>query len=136
MRKQSELPQGHEETGFPGKGFYSEVSGKEVSLGEVPCHTCIFSRLVHTYVKKLGLKLNKFIQYDGNTWYLINGKRHRSREVQDNPGVLGYSMSPTEKAKSPSNLFDQSIAKVPPASPLPGSGKKKFWPKVTWQVSG
>uniref|UniRef100_A0A452Q7Q9 Amine oxidase n=1 Tax=Ursus americanus TaxID=9643 RepID=A0A452Q7Q9_URSAM len=69
-------------------------------------------RLVHTYVKKLGLKLNKFIQYDGNTWYLINGKRHRSREVQDNPGVLGYSMSPTEKAKSPSNLFDQSIAKL------------------------
>lgn len=107
-----------------------------MSLGEVPCYTCICSRLVHTYIKKLGLKLNKFISYDGNTWYLIKGQRYRSREVQDNPEVLGYSVSPTEKGKSPTNLFYQSIAKVPTASPLPGSGKNKFWPQVTWQVSG
>uniref|UniRef100_A0A8C7BAW7 Amine oxidase n=1 Tax=Neovison vison TaxID=452646 RepID=A0A8C7BAW7_NEOVI len=69
-------------------------------------------RLIHTYIKKLGLKLNKFIQYDGNTWYLINGRRHRSKEVQDHPEILGYSLSPTEEGKSPTKLFHQSIAKV------------------------
>ncbi|XP_022351816.1 L-amino-acid oxidase-like [Enhydra lutris kenyoni] len=69
-------------------------------------------RLIHTYIKKLGLKLNKFIQYDGNTWYLINGRRHRSKEVQDHPEILGYSLSPTEEGKSPTKLFHQSIAKL------------------------
>ncbi|XP_026253522.2 L-amino-acid oxidase-like [Urocitellus parryii] len=69
-------------------------------------------RLIHTYVKKLGLKLNKFIQYDGNTWYLINGQRHRSWEVKANPEILGYSTNPTEKGKSAMNLFHQSIIKL------------------------
>uniref|UniRef100_A0A8D2CUD7 Amine oxidase n=1 Tax=Sciurus vulgaris TaxID=55149 RepID=A0A8D2CUD7_SCIVU len=69
-------------------------------------------RLIHAYVKKLGLKLNKFIQYDGNTWYLINGQRHRSWAVKANPELLGYSVNPTEKGKSAMTLFHQSITKV------------------------
>ncbi|XP_002715748.1 L-amino-acid oxidase-like [Oryctolagus cuniculus] len=69
-------------------------------------------RLVHTYVKKLGLKLNKFIQYDDNTWYLINGQRYRAREVKANPELLGYSVKPTEKGKSAMTLFHQSISKL------------------------
>lgn len=100
-----------------------------MSLVEEPCHPCFCIRLIHTYIKKLGLKLNKFIQYDGNTWYLINGRRHRSKEVQDHPEILGYSLSPTEEGKSPTKLFHQSIAKVPSASLLLGLGKNKFWPK-------
>lgn len=36
-----------------------------------PCYACLCSSLVYTYVKKFGLKLNKFIQHDDNTWYLI-----------------------------------------------------------------
>ncbi|XP_014652852.1 PREDICTED: L-amino-acid oxidase-like [Ceratotherium simum simum] len=54
-------------------------------------------RLVHTYVKKLGLQLNKFLQYDDNTWYLFNGQRYRTREVKANPELLGYSVNPTDK---------------------------------------
>ncbi|XP_004591732.3 L-amino-acid oxidase-like [Ochotona princeps] len=69
-------------------------------------------RLVHTYVKKLGLKLNKFIQDDDNTWYLINGKRYRSWEVKANPELLGYPLSPTEKGKSANSLFHQAISKL------------------------
>ncbi|XP_062046051.1 L-amino-acid oxidase-like [Lepus europaeus] len=69
-------------------------------------------RLVHTYVKKLGLKLNKFIQYDDNTWYLIHGQRYRAREVEANPELLGYSVKPTEKGKSAMALFHQSITKL------------------------
>lgn len=88
-------------------------------LGWMPCYACICSRLVHTYVRKLGLKLNKFFQYDGNTWYLINRKRYRTKEVKANPELLGYSMNPREKGKNAMNLFYQSIAKVIPVSPLP-----------------
>lgn len=104
-------------------------------MGWVPYDASICSRLVHTYVRKLGLKLNKFIQYDGNTWYLINRKRYRAREVKANPELLGYSTSPREKGKNAMTLFYQSIAKVIPASSLPGLGENRVWPKATWQVS-
>ncbi|XP_004705314.2 L-amino-acid oxidase-like [Echinops telfairi] len=70
------------------------------------------TKLVHTYIQKLGLKLNKFIQYDPNTWYFINGKRYRAWEVKANPELLGYSVHPTEKGKSAINLFHQSINKL------------------------
>ncbi|KAG3282918.1 hypothetical protein H1C71_033499, partial [Ictidomys tridecemlineatus] len=70
-------------------------------------------RLIHTYIKKLGLKLNKFIQYDGNTWYLINGQRTTSQlGGQGQPRDPGYSTNPTEKGKSAMNLFHQSIVKL------------------------
>lgn len=95
--------------------------------------------MVHTYVRKLGLKLNKFLQYDDNTWYFINRKRYRAREIKANPELLGYSMNPREKGKNAINLFYQSLGKVtsasflspPPPAATPGSGKKQVWPKVT-----
>uniref|UniRef100_A0A8C9AF33 Amine oxidase domain-containing protein n=1 Tax=Prolemur simus TaxID=1328070 RepID=A0A8C9AF33_PROSS len=82
-----------------------------------------------TCVRKLGLKLNKFIQYNGNTWFLIKGRDYRTWEVKANPELLGYSMNLTEKGKSAMSLFHQSIDKVPPASPQLGSGRKRVWPK-------
>lgn len=90
--------------------------------------------------------MNKFIEYDGNTWYLINGQRYRTRDVKDNPELLGYSTKPMEKGKGATNLFNQSITKVPPASPLPGLGKKQVlgpdhlescgWTQLAWFLSG
>lgn len=80
--------------------------------------------------------MNKFIEYDGNTWYLINGQRYRTKDVKNNPELLGYSMKPLETGKSAMNLFHESITKVPPASLLPGLGNNKFWSKVTWQSCG
>ncbi|XP_075386522.1 L-amino-acid oxidase-like [Tenrec ecaudatus] len=71
-----------------------------------------FHKLVHAYIQKLGLKLNKFILYDPNTWYFINGKRYRAWEVKANPELLGYSVNPKEKGKSAINLFYQSINKL------------------------
>ncbi|XP_007164833.1 L-amino-acid oxidase-like [Balaenoptera acutorostrata] len=90
--------------------FRNEKEGWYCELG--PMRIPESHRLVHTYVRKLGLKLNKFFQYDGNTWYLINRKRYRTREVKANPELLGYSMNPREKGKSAMNLFYQSIAKL------------------------
>ncbi|XP_057578065.1 L-amino-acid oxidase-like [Hippopotamus amphibius kiboko] len=90
--------------------FRNEKEGWYYELG--PMRIPKSHRLVHTYVRKLGLKLNKFFQYDDNTWYLINRKRYRTREVKANPGLLGYSMSPREEGKNAMNLFYQSIAKL------------------------
>ncbi|NIG58982.1 L-amino-acid oxidase-like [Pontoporia blainvillei] len=90
--------------------FRNEKEGWYCELG--PMRIPKSHRLVHTYVRKLGLKLNKFFQYDGNTWYLINRKRYRTKEVKDNPELLGYSMNPSEKGKNAMNLFYQSIAKL------------------------
>lgn len=104
-------------------------------MGWVPRYACICCRLVHTYVKKLDLKLNKFIQYDGNTWYLINGQHYHTSEVKANPELLGYFVNPTEKSKSAETLSHQSTANVPSASPLPGLGKNRVWPKVTRLIS-
>ncbi|KAG8507595.1 L-amino-acid oxidase [Galemys pyrenaicus] len=90
--------------------FRDEGEGWYYDLG--PMRIPKSHRLVHTYVKKLGLKLNKFIQYDGNAWYLINGQRHRAREVKANPELLGYSLNSREKGKNAMNLFYQAIAKL------------------------
>lgn len=75
------------------------------------------SRLTHAYVEKFGLKLNKFIQHDNNTWYLFKGQRYRAWEVDANPEILGYPTNPTEKNKTAQNLFDQAVIKVPAAFP-------------------
>ncbi|XP_042804521.1 L-amino-acid oxidase-like [Panthera leo] len=90
--------------------YRNEEEGWYYELG--PMRIPKSHRLVHTYIKKLGLKMNKFIEYDGNTWYLINGQRYRTREVKDNPELLGYSTKPMEKGKGATNLFNQSITKL------------------------
>ncbi|KAL1776928.1 L-amino-acid oxidase-like [Sigmodon hispidus] len=69
-------------------------------------------KLTHAYVKKFGLKLNKFIQNDNNTWFLLNEKRYRAWEVRANPELLGYSVNPTEKNKTAQYLFHQAITKI------------------------
>ncbi|XP_028015764.2 L-amino-acid oxidase-like [Eptesicus fuscus] len=66
-------------------------------------------RLVHTYVKKLGLTLNNFIHYNDNAWYLVNGQRYRMREVKANPEILGYY--PTEKGDNAETLSHQSTTR-------------------------
>uniref|UniRef100_A0A8C2NDA0 Amine oxidase n=1 Tax=Capra hircus TaxID=9925 RepID=A0A8C2NDA0_CAPHI len=90
--------------------FRNEKEGWYCELG--PMRIPKSHRLVHTYVRKLGLKLNKFLQYDDNTWYFINRKRYRAREIKANPELLGYSMNPREKGKNAINLFYQSLGKL------------------------
>ncbi|XP_051843911.1 L-amino-acid oxidase-like [Antechinus flavipes] len=69
-------------------------------------------RLVRYYVKKLGLKLNTFIQSSNNTWYYLNGRRHRTSDVHANPNILGYPVESEELGKMPDKLFKEAIAKV------------------------
>ncbi|XP_036035165.1 L-amino-acid oxidase-like [Onychomys torridus] len=69
-------------------------------------------KLTRAYVKKFGLKLNKFIQNNNNTWYLLNGHRYRTWEVKANPEILGYPVNSTEKSKTAQYLFQQAITKI------------------------
>ncbi|XP_074073927.1 L-amino-acid oxidase-like [Macrotis lagotis] len=69
-------------------------------------------RMVRSYVKKLGLKLNSFILSSNNTWYYLNGRRHRASDVLANPDILGYDVKPEEKGKMPNELFKEAIAKL------------------------
>lgn len=61
---------------------------------------------------KLGLKLNKFTEEDINTYYYINGQRHKTYKVKDDPDVLNYPVREDEKGKSASKLFSDSLWKV------------------------
>ncbi|XP_006886672.1 PREDICTED: L-amino-acid oxidase-like [Elephantulus edwardii] len=90
--------------------YRNEKEGWYYELG--PMRIPKSHKLIHTYINKLKLKLNKFIQYDPNTWYLINGRRYRTWEIKANPELLGYSVNPTEKGKSANKLFHETIDKL------------------------
>ncbi|XP_068923978.1 L-amino-acid oxidase-like, partial [Petaurus breviceps papuanus] len=87
----------------PEKNWYIELGAMRLPTSH---------RLVRFYVRKLGLKLNTFIQSSNNTWYYINGRRHRTSDVLNNPDILGYPVRPEESGKMPDILFKEAIAKV------------------------
>ena len=65
-----------------------------------------------TYVKKFKLQYRPFLETNENTYYYVNGKKHMSSEVDENPDVLGYDTNSTEKGKSASKLFNDAVIKV------------------------
>lgn len=71
-----------------------------------------FSRILRNITSKLGLKLNKFIEEDINTYYYINGQLHKTYKVKANPDVLNYPVRDDEKGKSAFQLFNESLWKV------------------------
>ncbi|NXU78857.1 OXLA oxidase, partial [Oreotrochilus melanogaster] len=69
-------------------------------------------RLVHEYIRQFGLKLNPFLQTDPNTWYLVRGTRARTKDVDRNPDVLNYPVKPSEKGKSATQLYRETLGKA------------------------
>ncbi|XP_030324590.1 L-amino-acid oxidase [Calypte anna] len=69
-------------------------------------------RLVHEYIRQFGLKLNPFLQNDPNTWYLVRGTRARTKDVDRNPDVLNYPVRPSEKGKSATQLYRETLGKA------------------------
>ncbi|XP_060799818.1 L-amino-acid oxidase-like [Neoarius graeffei] len=61
---------------------------------------------------QLGLKLNKFIEEDINTYYYIRGLLHKTYKVKQNPDVLNYPLREEEKGKSAIELFSESLSKI------------------------
>ncbi|XP_051965528.1 L-amino-acid oxidase-like [Xyrauchen texanus] len=71
-----------------------------------------FHKILLTVAKQLGLKLGTFVQEDNNTYYFINGMRHKTDIVKRNPDVLNYPLNEWEKGKSASQLFNMALGKL------------------------
>lgn len=69
-------------------------------------------RILLSFLSKLHISLNHFIQDDINTFYLINGELHKTYTVENNPSVLNYSLSERERGASAAQLFSQALWKV------------------------
>ncbi|XP_054834306.1 L-amino-acid oxidase-like [Eublepharis macularius] len=70
-------------------------------------------KIVHEYVKKFNLTLNPFIETGNNTWYLIrNIRQKRFRNENEYSEIFGYQVNPSERGKSPTQLFEEILDKV------------------------
>ncbi|CAM2101666.1 unnamed protein product [Caretta caretta] len=89
--------------------YHDKDKGWYVDLGpmRLPRH----HRIVREFVTKFKLKLNPFYNTDDNAWYLVNNIRARAGEVERNPDILQYPLHPTERGKSASELYRQTLDK-------------------------
>ena len=71
-----------------------------------------FYRIVRWFAQELGVKLNKFVMEDINTFYQVHGLRKRTYAVKANPAILKYKLRKSEKGKSPDQLLQQALKKV------------------------
>ncbi|KAM9732717.1 L-amino-acid oxidase isoform 1-T1 [Menidia menidia] len=85
------------------EGWYAEVGAMRIPS---------FHKILLTVISKLKISLNRFIQDDINTYYLVNGNLHKTYAVQNNPGVLNYSLNDRERGMSAAELFGQTLWKV------------------------
>lgn len=92
---------------------------------------CPFSRLVREFIRQFNLKLNPFIQRDNNTWYFLKGNRVRTEEADRNPDILNYTVKPSERGKSATQLYREVLDKVrgsPVGSPHLSHELGNTWP--------
>ncbi|KAM3616090.1 uncharacterized protein V6R79_012171 [Siganus canaliculatus] len=85
------------------EGWYAEVGAMRIPS---------FNKILLSYCSKFQIPLNPFVQDDNNTYYLINGVRHKNSAVKSNPGVLNYNLSKNELGKSPARLFSDALFKA------------------------
>ncbi|NXF41563.1 OXLA oxidase, partial [Nyctibius bracteatus] len=69
-------------------------------------------RLVREFITQFNLKLNPFIQTDDNAWYFFNHTRIRAEEVIRNPDILNYTVKPSERGKSATQLYRETLNKA------------------------
>ncbi|KAM6100906.1 LOW QUALITY PROTEIN: L-amino-acid oxidase-like [Pterocles gutturalis] len=69
-------------------------------------------RLVREFIKQFKLKLNPFFETDNNTWYFLNGTRIKAEEVEKNPNILNYPVKASERGKSATQLYRETLNKA------------------------
>lgn len=72
----------------------------------------LLCRILLSFASKLQISLNRFIQDDINTYYFLNGVLQKTYAVENNPGLLNYSLAERERGKSAAQLFSQALWKV------------------------
>ncbi|XP_043976740.1 L-amino-acid oxidase isoform X2 [Gambusia affinis] len=85
------------------EGWYAEMGAMRIPS---------FHKILLSFISKLKIPLNPFIQNDINTYYLVNGVLHKTYTVENNPSMLNYSLHDGEKGKSAAELFSQTLWKV------------------------
>lgn len=71
-----------------------------------------FPRIVREYVKKFGLRLRAVLQSDGNAWYLVHNIRKRVKDVEEDPSLLRYPVTPSERGKTAEQLYQEALHQV------------------------
>ncbi|XP_028275811.1 L-amino-acid oxidase-like [Parambassis ranga] len=85
------------------EGWYAEVGAMRIPS---------FHKILLSFVSKLQIPLNHFIQDDINTYYLVNGELQKTYTVENNPDVLNYTLFDREKGKTAAQLYSQALWKV------------------------
>ncbi|KAI1893460.1 hypothetical protein AGOR_G00123950 [Albula goreensis] len=94
---------GRVETYRDKEGWYAEFGAMRIPS---------FHRILLTFLEKMGIKLNSFIEENINTYYLVNGLLMRTYKVKNNPDALNYTVDKCERGKSASELFSMSLWKI------------------------
>ncbi|CAI5660948.1 unnamed protein product [Oreochromis niloticus] len=90
--------------------YRDEENGWYAELG--PMRIPNNHKIIRWFIKEMGLKLNPFIMYDPNTFYLVHGLRKRTYAVTANPDILNYKLPESERGKSADQLLLQALQKV------------------------
>nr|XP_054604632.1 L-amino-acid oxidase isoform X2 [Nothobranchius furzeri] len=85
------------------EGWYAELGAMRIPS---------FHHIVRGFAELLGVKLDKFIMEDINTYHLVNRQRHRTYAVRANPNILRYNVAPSERNMSADQLLQQALQKV------------------------
>ncbi|KAM9853542.1 L-amino-acid oxidase [Aulostomus maculatus] len=85
------------------EGWYAEVGAMRIPS---------FHKILLSFVSKLQIPLNHFIQDDINTYFLVNGGLQKTYAVENNPDILNYTLNEKERGKSAAELFSQALWKV------------------------
>uniref|UniRef100_A0A3Q2ZEU5 Amine oxidase n=1 Tax=Hippocampus comes TaxID=109280 RepID=A0A3Q2ZEU5_HIPCM len=85
------------------EGWYAEVGAMRIPS---------FHKILLSFVSKLKIPLNHFVQDDMNTYFLLNGKLHKNLAVANNHDVLNYTLNEGERGKSAAQLFSETLWKV------------------------
>ncbi|XP_019901618.2 L-amino-acid oxidase isoform X3 [Esox lucius] len=85
------------------EGWYAELGAMRIPS---------FHKILLSFVSKMGLGLNTFIEDDINTYYYVNGLLQKTYKVKENPDVLNYPLSDKERGKTAAQLFNLALWKV------------------------
>ncbi|XP_066518782.1 L-amino-acid oxidase-like [Hoplias malabaricus] len=85
------------------EGWYAEFGAMRIPE---------FHKILMTFLKKMDVKLNSFIEEDINTYYYVNGLLLKAYAVKENPDLLNYTLNDWEKGKSASEIFDMALGKI------------------------
>ncbi|KAI3375921.1 hypothetical protein L3Q82_003769 [Scortum barcoo] len=85
------------------EGWYAELGAMRIPSNH---------HIVRWFAKELGVKLNKFIMDDINTFYFVHGQLKKTYSVKVNPDILKYKLPKRERGKSADELLQQALQKV------------------------